>query len=44
MISELMLKNFGESSINFKTKIKLNLREKPDLNSLKLKSIPGGKI
>lgn len=44
MISELMLKNFGKSSINFKTKIKLNLREKPDINSLKLKSIPEGKI
>ncbi|WP_243675590.1 SH3 domain-containing protein [Clostridioides difficile] len=44
MISELMLKNFRKSSINFKTKIKLNLREKPDINSLKLKSIPEGKI
>lgn len=44
MISELMLKNFGESSINFKTKIKLNLRERPDINSMKLKSIPEGKI
>ncbi|HHO0103411.1 TPA: hypothetical protein ACRR23_003978 [Clostridioides difficile] len=37
MISELMLKNFGKSSINFKTKIKLNLREKPDINSFEIK-------
>nr|UWI48453.1 SH3 domain-containing protein [Clostridioides difficile] len=44
MISELMLKNFDESNINFKTKIKLNLREKPDINSMKLKSIPEGKM
>ncbi len=44
MISELMLKNFSKSNINFKTKVKLNLREKPDINSMKLKSIPEGKI